>query len=164
MFSFQVRTAVSRTVRAEGVTSLWKGFTATIMRDVPFSAIYWPLYEALRPPEYEFKRCFLAGAFAGTLASTLTLPFDVIKTQRQLELGESLAGGSGGGVPSNRAVAHEIYSAHGARGFWTGLTPRILKVAPACAIMISSYEFFKQFFARRNLAVESGSGGPHTIQ
>jgi len=167
MAFYEVQTAVSKTVQAEGVTSLWKGFTATIMRDVPFSAIYWPLYEALRPPEYEFNRCFLAGAFAGTLASTLTLPFDVIKTQRQLELGESLARGSGGGVPSNRDVAREIWSAHGARGFWTGLTPRIMKVAPACAIMISSYEFFKQFFAKRNLLLQSGDGNsrpPHTIQ
>ena len=162
---FQVKTAVTKTVRAEGLTSLWKGFTATIMRDVPFSAIYWPLYEALRPAQYEFERCFLAGAFAGTLASTLTLPFDVIKTQRQLELGESLMtrGGRQVGVPTNRDVAREIWSAYGARGFWTGLTPRIIKVAPACAIMISSYEFFKQFFAKRNLAAAAvqHSGGPN---
>jgi len=33
----------------------------------------------------------------------------------------------------------------------SGLTPRIIKVAPACAIMISSYEFFKAFFRQRNL-------------
>jgi len=150
MAFFEVRTAVSRTVRAEGFLSLWKGFTATIMRDVPFSAIYWPLYEWLRPPEFEFHQNFMAGAVSGTLASTITLPFDVIKTQRQLELGESIVRGSNG-VPNNRDVIREIWSAHGVRGFFTGLTPRIIKVAPACAIMISSYEFFKQFFTKRNI-------------
>jgi len=148
----EVRLAVGKSVGAEGVSSLWKGLTATIMRDVPFSAIYWPLYEALRPPEYDFNRCFLAGAASGTLASALTLPFDVIKTQRQLELGESLARSSSHAVqvPNNRDVVREIWQFHGVRGFWAGMTPRIMKVAPACAIMISSYEFFKQFFAKRN--------------
>ncbi len=33
---------------------------------------------------------------------------------------------------------------------FSGLTPRIVKVAPACAIMISTYEAFKQFFRRQN--------------
>ena len=39
----------------------------------------------------------------------------------------------------------------------TGLTPRIVKVAPACAIMISTYEFFKQFFRERNAAARAAS-------
>jgi len=158
MALYEVRKAVIKTVEAEGVMGLWKGFTATIMRDVPFSALYWPVYEYLRPPEFELNRTFVAGAVSGTIASTVTLPFDVIKTRRQLELGENIVRNlhlDSRAAPSNAFVAREIYEAHGLRGFWTGLTPRIIKVAPACAIMISSYEFFKQFFTRRNLAAAS---------
>ena len=57
----------------------------------------------------------------------------------------------------------DIYSSQGVRGLFvglyhcvvdvtepTGLTPRIAKVAPACAIMISTYEAGKHFFAERN--------------
>lgn len=36
------------------------------------------------------------------------------------------------------------------RLFVTGLTPRIAKVAPACAVMISSFEAIKEFFHIRN--------------
>lgn len=35
-----------------------------------------------------------------------------------------------------------------------GFMPRVIKVAPACAIMISTYEFGKSFFRRRNLGGE----------
>ena len=31
-----------------------------------------------------------------------------------------------------------------------GLLPRLMKVAPACAIMISTYEFFKNYFISHN--------------
>jgi len=44
----------------------------------------------------------------------------------------------------------KIYSHHGISGLFTGLTPRLVKVAPACAIMISSFEYGKRFFHRYN--------------
>ena len=35
-----------RTLKQEGVGALWKGVIPTLVRDVPFSALYWELYEA----------------------------------------------------------------------------------------------------------------------
>ncbi len=43
-----------------------------------------------------------------------------------------------------------IYATEGFRGLFTGYVPRIVKVAPACAIMISTYEYGKSFFVRYN--------------
>ena len=151
MAFYDVVKAVRITVGHEGYSALWKGYTATIMRDVPFSAIYWPLYEMLRPSQFHFEKNFAAGATAGTIASMITLPFDNIKTRKQLELGESMIiGANGKGVHTNMDVAIEIYRTNGFKGFFAGLTPRILKIAPACAIMISSYEYCKKFFREWN--------------
>lgn len=36
-------------------------------------------------------------------------------------------------------------------GSSSGFMPRVIKVAPACAIMISTYEYGKSFFRRMNL-------------
>ena len=48
------------------------------------------------------------------------------------------------------------YSSDGCRGdVPTGFLPRVIKVAPACAIMISSYEFGKAFFQEMNLREQS---------
>lgn len=45
-------------------------------------------------------------------------------------------------------IFFNIYNQYGIRGLYTGLTPRLIKVAPACAIMISSFEYGKVFFNR----------------
>uniref|UniRef100_A0A6P6YMA1 Tyrosyl-DNA phosphodiesterase 2-like n=1 Tax=Dermatophagoides pteronyssinus TaxID=6956 RepID=A0A6P6YMA1_DERPT len=37
-------------------------------------------------------------------------------------------------------ILKKIYQEHGYRGLFTGIVPRLIRVAPACAIMISSYE------------------------
>jgi solute carrier family 25 protein 39/40 len=162
----QIREGLRNTVRSYGILGLWKGYSATLYRDVPFSAIYWPFYEAFRnalvSDEHLFGSSFVAGILAGSIASTVTLPMDVIKTRRQIQWGETfLFNGKNGGqqqqqqrakAPTTLTLAREIVAAQGMKGLFTGLTPRILKVAPACAIMISSYEHCKQLFRERNQA------------
>ncbi len=151
----EVSVAMKTSVRNEGVLSLWRGYTPTLYRDVPFSALYWFCYERLRmlfERPRSFTSTFIAGAVSGTIASAVTLPMDVIKTRRQIELGEAefkLHQKS----PKPKAtflVAKEIVRSQGVSGLFAGLTPRVLKVAPACAIMISSYEYCKGYFRSHN--------------
>lgn len=160
-----VTKCLSSLVRSQGVMGLWNGYTATLLRDVPFSALYWPLYEQskylltsysnsanmITAFNHSFIINFLSGALAGSVASTVTLPFDVIKTLKQLEMGEKdIMRVSPGQARSNTTIARELIAEQGARALFSGLTPRLLKVAPACAIMISSYESCKEFFRNKN--------------
>ena len=150
---YQVQQALSVTLKSEGIIGLWKGYSATLLRDVPFSAIYWGIYESFRPTEYNFQQNFMAGAISGTIASTITLPMDVIKTRLQMDLGEKIVRGNGLNnklTMKSIGIAKEIISSEGVKGLFAGLIPRLIKVAPACAIMISSYEFCKRYFALKN--------------
>jgi solute carrier family 25 protein 39/40 len=54
------------------------------------------------------------------------------------------------GRSTTRAVITRIYRQSGVSGLFTGLVPRLVKVAPACAIMIASFEIGKQFFYNYN--------------
>jgi len=166
----QVIRCVRDLVTTQGVRGLWNGYTATLLRDVPFSALYWPLYESTRDSlrrwaairerrslytltvqENSFLINFVSGALAGSVASTLTLPFDVIKTIKQIEMGEKIMKVSAASHPrTNVTIARELIADQGVRSLFSGLVPRLLKVAPACAIMISSYEFCKDFFGKKN--------------
>jgi len=149
----QVRSCIKDLVKTRGIVGLWSGYTATLLRDVPFSALYWPLYEHTKTLfGYDsFFVNFTSGAVAGSVASTVTLPFDVLKTTKQIEIGErDIMQVSKGQARTNQQIVRDILREQGARGLFSGLTPRILKVAPACAIMISSYEFFKKSFSNQN--------------
>jgi solute carrier family 25, member 39/40 len=93
---------------------------------------------------------FLAGAGSGAIAAFVTTPFDVGKTRQQVvrHTAESLKNAAGGAVrPEDRSMPRflwHIFQEQGASGLFKGWGARCLKVAPACAIMISSYEVGKR--------------------
>jgi len=47
----------------------------------------------------------------------------------------------------------DLYRRQGIRANFRGLVPRVIKVAPACAIMVSTFEYGKTFFQNRNMQV-----------
>lgn len=142
-----VRTAIKQ----GGIASLWQGLGPTLYRDVPFSAVYWFGYEYLRSSFKDPKphEMFLSGAASGAVAGILTQPFDVVKTHRQIELGES-GFDPKKRFPSTFSLLLKLQKEKGTRVLYTGITARVAKVAPACAIMITSYEYGKAFFKQRN--------------
>lgn len=121
----------------------WRGLGPTLWRDVPFSAIYWATYEQLRriqTSEHPFG-AFTAGAMAGMTAAFLTTPFDVVKTRRQVN--SDLNQGTW-------QLLRTLLKDEGPSGLFRGVVPRILKVAPACAIMIGTYETGKHLYLDRH--------------
>lgn len=85
------------------------------------------------------------------LAAFITTPFDVLKTRRQVFTLPSppLPGSlppSGSIVPPANVATHtfplllHIVRTEGLAALFAGLVPRLAKVAPACAIMVSCYE------------------------
>lgn len=103
-----------------------------------------------------FVDSFISGATSGAFASIVTTPFDVGKTRTQVY--REVPSASISGSTSVKVAAHapeemnmvrllwHIFKTEGVSGLWKGWIPRTLKVAPACAIMISSYEVSKRAF------------------
>ena len=167
IFSLVVQDLINM-VKQRGLTTLFTGLQITLWRDVPFSGIYWLLYE-LSKAEFThllkadfnsratkdstslanndwrvFSTSFLSGSLAGTVAAILTHPFDVGKTRMQI------GAPANGTKPSMFNSLYSIWANEGTLALYSGLGPRVLKVAPACAIMISSYEISKKLFKNGN--------------
>ncbi|XP_012268408.2 probable mitochondrial glutathione transporter SLC25A40 isoform X2 [Athalia rosae] len=144
----EIGQALKTVIRYNGISGLWMGLGSTLLRDVPFSAIYWLNYETIKQYFWGTQRTFTfnlaAGAVAGSIAALLTIPFDVVKTHRQIEMEQPARSGS------TYSTIRLIYGQNGIRGLFAGLTPRLVKVAPACAIMIATFEHGKRFFQAYN--------------
>lgn len=128
-------------VQTKGLVSLWRGLIPTLWRDVPFSGIYWASYEAWKLTfRTKFNRKgtlyeFLSGAASGVTAATLTHPFDVAKTRRQ-----ALLLSQDGAPTQTMQFLARILKQEGTGALYAGIVPRLAKIAPACGIMIASYE------------------------
>ncbi|XP_008584256.1 PREDICTED: solute carrier family 25 member 40 [Galeopterus variegatus] len=160
-FSYkEVHQFVSKKVSEDGWISLWRGWAPTVLRDVPFSAMYWYNYEILKKwlseksglYEPTFMINFTSGALSGSFAAVATLPFDVVKTQKQTLLWTYECHKIS--MPlhmSTWEIMKNIVAKNGFSGLFAGLIPRLIKIAPACAVMISTYEFGKAFFQKQNV-------------
>lgn len=77
---------------------------------------------------------FFAGGLAGTIASTLTMPLEIVKTQLQ----SSRMGKSGPGI-----LVQKIMKNEGPKGFFKGLKPMIIGIVPTRAIYFWAYSTSK---------------------
>lgn len=101
-----------------------------------------------------FTDSFIAGSLSGAMACIATMPFDVGKTRTQVyhDTGKIVVVGNGNkaaSAPEEQTIfrlLRHILKTEGVPGLFRGWMPRVMKVAPACAIMISSYEMGKRIF------------------
>ncbi|KAJ9063073.1 mitochondrial aspartate-glutamate transporter agc1 [Entomophthora muscae] len=136
-------------VRHLGLLGLYKGVGACLLRDVPFSAIYFTAYSHLKRDyflESPTKKLSLlellaAGAAAGMPAAYLTTPADVIKTRLQVEAkkGETSYKGI-------RDAASKILKEEGFRAFFKGGPARIFRSSPQFGVTLAVYELLQRSF------------------
>lgn len=110
-------------VRELGLFGLYKGARACLLRDVPFSAIYFPAYAHTKAAfadedGYNHPLTLLAaGAIAGVPAASLVTPADVIKTRLQVVARQGQTTYTG-----VLDATRKIWAEEGPRAFWKGTT------------------------------------------
>ncbi|KAM8864005.1 mitochondrial glutamate carrier 1-like isoform 2-T2 [Spinachia spinachia] len=125
-------------LRTKGVTGLYRGLGATVMRDIPFSVVYFPLFAHLHQlgkhsPEdlsVPFYWSFMSGCLAGSVAAVTVSPCDVIKTRLQ-SLRKGAHEESYNGVVD---CVRKILRKEGPGAFLKGASCRALVIAPLFGI------------------------------
>lgn len=151
-------------VKDLGLFGLYKGARACLLRDVPFSAIYFPVYahtKASLADESGYNHpltLLLAGMIAGVPAAALVTPADVVKTRLQVVARQGQTTYNGVWDATKK-----IYNEEGFRAFWKGsigmffdlffwlvfnfvVPARVLRSSPQFGVTLLTYEILQRLF------------------
>ncbi|KAK3991029.1 mitochondrial carrier domain-containing protein [Cladorrhinum sp. PSN332] len=171
--------ALHMVLRSEGGAwrRLWSGYTALAARNLPFTALQFPMFELFREHSWRWRRqrgtsqaagnqlgndhqevgpsslietgmvTGVSAAISGSLASLITTPMDVIKTRMML-LNDGNLGGMG--------VAKLVVRERGIRGLFRGAVLRVSWTALGSGLYLGSYETAKVWLKGGSTAEEEG--------
>ncbi|KAK6532902.1 mitochondrial thiamine pyrophosphate transporter [Arthrobotrys megalospora] len=169
-------------VKEEGITALWKGNIPAELLYLTYGAAQFFIYAQAQsflsstpftsslPPTFINT---LSGGIAGGLATSVTYPFDLLRTR----FAASKGGKEGRVYSSINAAVRGIWRDEGFRGFYRGGGAAVVQIVPYMGLFFGSYEGVKaglqqllspvEFLPNSNyhpvlaglLSIFSGSGG-----
>lgn len=142
-----------QTLRQSGWRGLYRGYSSTIMREIPFSMIQFPLWEQTKQSWARYQQittvhpyqAMICGSFSGAIAAFLTTPLDVAKTQIMLQDfvdGHQISNSSKSVIPIRYFnTIRSIFDRKGLNGLWAGAVPRVIWISIGGAIFLGGYEW-----------------------
>ncbi|GAB1863614.1 Mitochondrial coenzyme A transporter SLC25A42 [Camponotus japonicus] len=145
---YSARAAVDflkKVLRTEGLLSLWRGNSATMIRIVPYSAVQFTAHEQwkriLRVHGAERQKpwaSFLAGALAGVTSQTMTYPLDLMRARMAVTLKAEYR--------TLRQAFWRIYKEEGILAYYRGFTATLLGVIPYAGCSFFTYDMLRNLF------------------
>ncbi|KAG0287230.1 hypothetical protein BGZ97_007159 [Linnemannia gamsii] len=152
--------ALQMIIKYDGVGALYQGYRATLLRDVPFSALQFAFYEKFKVAAKKWEARpdgqmslpveTACGAVAGGLAGFLTTPLDVMKTLLQTQVKKPSGAISTGASTTTTTQKYYVgiwdglkwnLKHHGVvSGLFRGVGPRVFWTSLQSALMFVIYE------------------------
>jgi solute carrier family 25 (mitochondrial S-adenosylmethionine transporter), member 26 len=141
--SLSALTHILRQRHSHGVAHVWRelyrGWSITLLREVPFTVIQFPLWEALKKwrvngtsrTDVSGLEGGVLGSVAGAIAAGITTPLDVLKTRMMLAKERQPMLG----------MLREILRTSGPGAFFAGIGPRVGWISAGGAIFLGSYQW-----------------------
>ncbi|EGC29856.1 hypothetical protein DICPUDRAFT_90316 [Dictyostelium purpureum] len=151
-----------RIIETDGYRGLFKFSSVSLLRDLPFTGIYFYSYGKCRNLQKKWinkdlKRNekkkklspinnLIAGGFSGALGTILTIPIDVVKTNLQLQ---------DACLPKDKRFNgvidcfKYIIKTEGYKGLTKGLGTRLVHIIPSAALSFASYEWIKKKLSKK---------------
>uniref|UniRef100_T1J1Q4 40S ribosomal protein S3 n=1 Tax=Strigamia maritima TaxID=126957 RepID=T1J1Q4_STRMM len=137
--------ALTRNVlKQEGVLGFYRGFTSTLVREMPGYFFFFGGYEISRelltPPgktknEIGLLRTIISGAVGGLALWTVIFPADVLKSRIQIS----------GSNEKTLVVLKRIVRQEGIRALYSGLGPTLVRTIPATGALFVAFEYSKKY-------------------
>jgi len=146
---------VRNIVRREGIKGLYRGWTATVIRDAPSHAVYFGTYEYMREllhpgcrtgGQESLSTMLVSGGLAGSLSWLCCYPLDVVKSRLQAQC-------AGGAPPKYKGIMDCIRTSareEGNQVFWRGLGPSLARAFLVNGAIFSAYELSLRYLSPRS--------------
>ncbi|XP_058186032.1 S-adenosylmethionine carrier 1, chloroplastic/mitochondrial [Rhododendron vialii] len=141
--------AVRLILSREGFKGLYAGYGSFLLRDLPFDAIQFCVYEQLRigyklaaKRELSDPENAIIGAFSGALTGAITTPLDVIKTRLMIQ-------GSANQYKGIFDCVQTIVKEEGPPALLKGIGPRVLWIGIGGSIFFGVLESTKRYLSKR---------------
>ncbi|KAJ8427973.1 hypothetical protein Cgig2_017460 [Carnegiea gigantea] len=147
--------AVRMIISREGFRGLYAGYGSFLLRDLPFDAIQFCIYEQLRigyklaaRRELNDPENAIIGAFAGAITGAVTTPLDVIKTRLMIQ----------GSTKQYKGICdcvRTIMREEGSHVFLKGMGARVLWIGIGGSIFFGVLEKTKQVLSQGRLRIRN---------
>jgi solute carrier family 25 S-adenosylmethionine transporter 26 len=138
--------------------SLFRGYTALAMRNLPFTALQFPMFEAARERIWRYRKVVpeeatlteralvtaVAAGGAGGIAAVITTPVDVVKTRVMLR-----AASVNKTQPGEWTVFKNIFKEEGVKGLWRGGALRGIWTIVGSGLYLGVYDLGRVYLGRR---------------
>jgi len=124
---------------------LYRGYGITLMREIPFAMIQFPIYEAMKQywksqyrngVDVNPVQAAACGSFGGAIAAAITTPLDVIKTRLMLGADKHGILYDGAMDVVKRTYAEQNHP----RVFFRGVQPRVMWISIGGFVFFGAYE------------------------
>ncbi|OWZ66769.1 hypothetical protein AYX15_02091 [Cryptococcus neoformans] len=139
-------------VREEGIATLYRGVSLTALRQATNQGVNFTAYQQFKKWAMDFQpqhkesgqlpswQTMILGLVSGALGPFSNAPIDTIKTR--IQKASKVEGETA--LSRMVKVTSEMFRNEGAKAFYKGITPRVLRVAPGQAIVFTVYERMKK--------------------
>ncbi|KAM3181568.1 hypothetical protein ACTXT7_014112 [Hymenolepis weldensis] len=143
-----------KSYRTAGITSFWRGNSATLIRIFPYAAVQYGVHERMKHflgltnisnessaiSQVRLRR-FIAGCTAGSASVALTYPLDLVRARMAITERVKYA--------NFFDVARMTYQEEGLLSLYRGFTSALLGILPYSGIAFSTFETLKEWRLRR---------------
>jgi solute carrier family 25 (mitochondrial uncoupling protein), member 27 len=130
----------NNTIRTSGYKSLYKGFIPSVTRHWSYSGLRIGLYEELRKiignNDSTIINKILASGISGGVSQFISSPFDMVKINAITS------------PKNNITIMKDIYKFNGIKGFYTGVTPNVIRAISVNIGEIATYDISKRIILK----------------
>ena len=152
--SLNMLESLIRFYRFEGLRGFFKGNGSNVLKVVPFTAIEFFTFAKAkdRLPEDPSKLSLLiCGSVAGTCATVITYPIDLVKTALSIKLDS--------GRTSIKSELQRIYIHHGLSGCYKGVGMSLVGIAPFIGFKMATFDILKRRYNHQSTIANLALGG-----